>query len=133
MADVRDDRSIGELFSDLSRELTTLVRKEVELARVELSAKMGRIGSRLGMVALGGVVALAGLFAVVAGIVLLVISFDIMPDWAAALLVGIIVLAIGGLLAQQAVNALRRENLAPTETVRTLKENAEWAKGQTTR
>ena len=133
MADVRDDRSIGELFSDLSRELTTLVRKEVELARVELTAKMGRIGSRLGMVALGGVVALAGLFAVVAGIVLLVISFDIMPDWAAALLVGIIVLAIGGLLAQQAVNALRRENLAPTETVRTLKENAEWAKGQTTR
>jgi uncharacterized membrane protein YqjE len=133
MADVRDDRSIGELFSDLSRELTTLVRKEVELARVELSSKAGRIGNRLGMVVLGGVVALAGLLTVVAGIVLLVISFDVMPDWAAALLVGVIVLAVGGLLAQQALNALRRENLAPTETVRTLKENAEWAKGQTTR
>jgi len=133
MADVRDDRSIGELFSDLSRELTTLVRKEVELARVELSSKAGRIGNRLGMVALGAVVALAGLFTVVAGIVLLVIRLDIMADWAAALLVGVIVLAVGGLLARQALNALRQENLAPTETVRTLKENAEWAKGQTTR
>ena len=133
MADAKDDRSIGELFGNLTRELTTLVRKEIELARVEMSAKAGRIGTRLGMVVLGAVVALAGLLVIVAGIVLLVINFDIMPEWAATLLVGVVVIAIGGLLAQQALNALRQENLAPTETVRTLKENAEWAKGQTTR
>lgn len=133
MADVRDDRSIGELFGDLSRELTTLVRKEIELARVELSAKAGRIGTRLAMVVLGAVVALAGLLVIVAAVVLMVINLDIMPEWAATLLVGVIVLAIGGFLAQRALSALRQENLAPTETVRTLKENAEWAKGQTTR
>lgn len=133
MADVRDDRSIGELFGDLTRELTTLVRKEIELARVELSAKAGRIGARLAMVVLGAVVALAGLLVIVAAVVLLVISLDIMPEWLATLLVGVIVLAIGGFLAQRALAALRQENLAPTETVRTLKENAEWAKGQTTR
>lgn len=133
MADVRDDRSIGELFGDLTRELTTLVRKEIELARVELSAKAGRIGTRLAMVVLGAVVALAGLLVIVAAVVLMVINLDIMPEWAATLLVGVIVLAIGGFLAQRALSALRQENLAPTETVRTLKENAEWAKGQTTR
>ncbi len=133
MADVNDDRSIGELFGNLTRELTTLVRKEIELARVEMSAKAGRIGTRLGMVVLGAIVALAGLLVIVAGIVLLVINFDVMPEWAATMLVGVVVIAIGGLLAQQALSALRQENLAPTETVRTMKENAEWAKGQTTR
>ena len=36
MAQVRDERSLGDLFSDLSRETTTLVRKEVQLAKAEL-------------------------------------------------------------------------------------------------
>jgi len=132
MADVQDSRSIGELFADLSRELTTLVRKEIELARVELSNKAARVGARVGTIAVGAVVACAGLYAIVAGIILVVINFG-MPAWGAALLVGVLVLIVGGLMAQQALSALRRENLTPTETVRTLKENAEWAKGQTTR
>lgn len=127
------DRSIGELFGDLSRELTTLVRKELELARTELTNKAGRIGSRLAIVVLGAVVALAGFLTIVASLVLLVIQLDIMSPWLSTLVVGVVVLAIGGLLAQQSLSALRQENLTPTQTVQTLKEDAAWAKGQTTR
>jgi uncharacterized membrane protein YqjE len=132
MTDTRDDRSLGELFGELSRELSTLVRKELELARVELGSKASRVGARLGMVGVAAVIACAGLYAIVAGLVLLVITFGL-SAWLSAMLVGVVVLAIGGFMAQQAISGLRQLDLTPTETVRTLKENAEWAKGQTTR
>lgn len=129
MAQIQDTRSIGELFSELTREVTTLLRKEFELARLELSTTASRVASRLGVIVLGAVLACAGLFTIVAALVLVAVELG-MPAWAAALVVGVVVLGAGGVMAQQALSALRREDLAPRETVRSLKENAEWAKAQ---
>jgi hypothetical protein len=53
-----------------------------------------------------------------------------MPAWAAALIVGLGLAAVGGMLAMSSLGALRKENLAPTETIQTLKETTAW-KGQT--
>jgi hypothetical protein len=39
MTQARDERSLGDLFGDLSRQLTTLIRQEIELARTEMTAK----------------------------------------------------------------------------------------------
>ncbi len=129
MSQNRDDRSLGELFADLARETSTLVRQEVALARTELSQKAGEIGKDLGFLAIGGAVAYAGLLAIIAAIVIGLATLGL-PWWLSALLVGLVVAGIGYFLVQRGLSALKREGLAPQQTLDTLKEDAEWVKEQ---
>lgn len=124
-----DARSLGELFADLTREISTLVRNEMALARAEMSTKLARVLRHVGTIAAGGVVALAGVFTLAAFLVLVLIEAGL-PSWGASLMVGVGLAVIGALVAMRAVSALRQENLAPTETIETLKETTAW-KGQT--
>lgn len=125
----RDERSLGELFSELAQETSTLVRQEVNLAKTEMSQKASSAGKHVGVLAAGGALAYAGLLAVLAGIIALL--NDVMPLWVAALLVGIVVAVVGYLLVKRGLDALKREDFAPRETIETLKEDQEWAKEQT--
>jgi hypothetical protein len=129
MAYAPDARSLGDLFSDLTREITTLVRSELALARTEMSGKLARAGRHAGALALGAVVALAGLFTLAASLVLVLVRVG-MPAWAAALLVGLALAGVGAMMASRALSALRQEDLTPTETIQTIKETTAW-KGQT--
>jgi hypothetical protein len=126
---VADNRSLGELLSELSRETATLLRQEVALARNELTGSLAHVGRHAALIVGGGALAYAGLLAIVAGIVLVLIRAGIAP-WAAALLAGIGVLALGYVLVQQGLAALRRDQLTPVATIDTMKETAEWAKNQ---
>jgi len=125
------ERSLGELFSELARETSELVRQEVTLAKKELGQKVSHIGKDIGFLAAGGAVAYAGLLAIVAAIIALLAESG-MAWWASALIVGLVVLAIGGFLVWNGLNALKREELAPRETIQTLQEDKEWAKEQMT-
>lgn len=125
----RDGRSLGELFSELAQETSTLVRQEVNLAKTEMSQKASTAGRQVGVLAAGGAVAYAGLLAILAGVIVLL--NDVMPLWAAAFLVGIVVAVVGYLLIRRGLNALKREDFAPRETIETLKEDQQWAKDQT--
>ncbi len=128
----RDDRSLGELFSELAQETSTLVRQEVQLAKTEVTQKASRAGRHVGILAAGGAVAYAGLLAILAGVIALLNA--VMPLWvAAALLVGVVVAVVGYVLVRRALEALKREDYAPRETIETLKEDKEWAKDQTDR
>ncbi len=66
----RDDRSLGELFKDLSHETSTLVRQEVALAKTELTQTATEVGKDVAFLAVGGAVAYAGLLAILAAIIL---------------------------------------------------------------
>jgi len=125
MAYAPDARSLGDLFTDLTREIGTLIRAEVALARTELSDKAARVGRHATVIVGGALLATGGIYAVIAALVLLVMRAGL-PPWASALLVGIGVLAVGGLMASSGLAALRRENLRPTETINTIKETATW-------
>jgi hypothetical protein len=125
----RDDRSLGELFSELAQETSTLVRQEVNLAKTEMTQKASTAGRHIGILAAGGAVAYAGLLAILAGVIALLNA--VMPLWVAALLVGIVVAVVGYLLVRRALDALKREDFAPRETIETLKEDQRWAKDQT--
>jgi tetrahydromethanopterin S-methyltransferase subunit G len=127
----RDDRSLGELFSELSQETTTLIRQEVQLAKTEMSQKASRVGKDVGILAAGGAVAYAGLLAILAGVIALLGL--VIPLWLSALLVGLVVAAVGYFLVRKGLDALKREDLAPRQTIETLKEDKEWAKDQTDR
>ena len=131
MAQVRDERSLGDLFSDLSRETTTLVRQEVQLAKAELTQSATEAARGIGMLVAGGAVAYAGLF-----FLLLAIVFGLIEAgwnaWLSALVVGVVVVAIGAILVLRARESLKPANLAPRRTIETLKEDQEWAKEQIT-
>jgi len=126
----RDDRSLGELFSELAQETSTLVRQEVSLAKTEMTQNASRAGKHVGSLAAGGAVAYAGLLAILAGVIVLL--DNVMPLWLSALLVGIVVAVVGYILVRRALDALKREDFAPRETIETLKEDRQWAKDQTT-
>jgi xanthine/uracil permease len=129
----RDDRSIGELFGELAQETATLVRQEVQLAKTEMSQKASRVGKDVGFLAAGGAVAYAGLLAIIAGLIFLLGDIDIVPLWLSAFVVGIVVALVGYFLVRKGLDALKQEDLAPQETISTLKEDKEWAKDQTDR
>lgn len=124
------DRSLGDLFSELSRETSTLVRQEVALAKTELTAKATQVGKDVGFLAAGGAVAYAGLLAIIAGIIILI--GDLIDNmWLSALIVGLIIAGIGYYLVQKGLSDLKNANLAPEQTIESLKENKEWVQEQT--
>ncbi len=126
----RDDRSLGELFAELTQESAKLVRQEMTLAKAELSEKASRVGKDLGFLAAGGAVAYAGLLAILAAAIILL--NDVMPLWLSALLVGLVMALVGYFLLRKGLDALKREDLAPRQTMETLKEDQQWAKNRTT-
>jgi hypothetical protein len=123
------DRSLGELFAELSRETTDLVRHEMELAKLELSAKATRVGRDVGFISMGGALAYAGLLTLVAALVMALAAAGL-PLWLAAFMVGVAVAIVGYVSTQKGLTALKREQVVPNQTLATLKENAQWAKGQ---
>jgi hypothetical protein len=131
MAQLRDERSLGDLFSDLSRETTTLVRQEVQLAKAELTQSATEAARGIGMLVAGGAVAYAGLLFLLLAIVygLIEAGWD---AWLSALVVGLVVVAVGAILVLRARESLKPANLAPRRTIETLKEDQEWAKEQIT-
>ena len=131
MAQLRDERSLGDLFSDLSRETTTLVRQEVQLAKAELTQSATEAARGIGMLVAGGAVAYAGLLFLLLAIVFGLIEAG-WDAWLSALAVGLVVVAIGAVLVLRARESLKPANLAPRRTVETLKEDQEWAKEQIT-
>ena len=124
-----DERSLGDLFAELSRETSTLVRQEIALAKTELSDKAARVGRNVGFIAMGGALAYAGLLTLIAAVVVGLAALGL-SSWLAALLVGILVLIAGYVFTQKGLAALRNEPVAPAQTMDTMKENAQWAKGQ---
>ena len=125
---VKEERSLGDLFSELAAETGTLVRQEVALAQTELTQKATKVGKNVGFLAVGGAVGYAALLAVLAAAIIGLANF--VPAWAAALIVGAVVGIAAFLLVSSALKSLKETDLAPRQTVETLKEDAEWLKNQ---
>jgi len=117
----KQDRSLGELLTDLTQDITKLVRQELSLARAEMTEKAGNIGKQLGLLAIGGALAYSGVLAIVAALVIILATLGL-PYWASALIVGVLVAAIGGLLVKKGLDAIRGQDLVPRQTLETLKE-----------
>jgi F0F1-type ATP synthase assembly protein I len=122
------EKSLGQLFSELTSDLSTLMRKEVELAKVETKEEVSRAGKAGGM--LGGG-AFAGYLA------LLFLSFALawlLDEWMhtalAFLIVGLLYAVVAAVLVVRGRARLQSVNPVPQQTVETLKEDVQWAKAQ---
>jgi len=125
---VKEERSLGDLFSDLASETGTLIRQEVALAQTELTEKATSVGKNVGYLVVGGAVGYAAALALIAAIIIGLANF--IPAWAAALIVSVIVGVVAFMMISSALAALKKTNLTPRETVETLKEDAQWLKNQ---
>jgi uncharacterized membrane protein YqjE len=122
--------SFGELLSGLAADMSTLVKQEIELAKVELSAKAKDAGKGAGLLAGAGV---AGLLALMTLTALLVIALDaVLELWLAALIVLVLWAVVAAALGLAGRTKLREATPAvPEETVETVKEDVRWAKHPT--
>lgn len=122
------ERSLGELFGELSRDTSTLVRQEVKLAKTEITEKAKTVGKDVAYMAIGGALAYAGLLVLLAAAVIALAY--VIPAWLSALLVGIVVVGIGAFLAYKGMSDLKNAELAPKQTIQSLQEDKEWAREQ---
>ena len=129
MAERLDDRSIGDLFAELSRETSQLVKKEVELATTEMTAKARKAGGHAGVAAAGGALAHAGLLVFLAALVLGLSELGMTP-WLSALIISLLTIGAGYLFVNRGLAGLRTTNVAPTRAMESLKEDARWTTKQ---
>jgi len=132
MDPLRTDRSLGELFSDLSEQVSDLVRQEMRLAKLELSEKAADVSRHAVLIVAGGAFALAAVVMFAFTVALLLIAAGVMP-WMAALLTTFAMACTGYLLAQSGLSALKGKSIAPVETIHSLKETTQWLKSHSTR
>ena len=135
---VKEERSLGDLFSELATETSTLVRQEVALAQTELTQKATVVGTNVGFLVAGGAVGYTALLVILAAVVIgltqLISSLSgwqlITSAWIAAAIVGMVVGIVAYVLVTGALAKLKNTELTPRQTVETLKEDAEWLKDQ---
>jgi len=123
----RPDRSLGELFAEMGEDLSTLFRKEIQLAKIEAKDEVAQAGKAGGMFAAAGIAAL---------LTLTMLSFALawwidqgLNTAVSFLIVGIIWAIIGAVLISTARKKLKDVEVLP-QTKETIKEDLEWAKTQ---
>jgi uncharacterized membrane protein YqjE len=120
--------STGELVKQLSEQTTTLVRKEIELAKAELSEKGKVAGQGAGMFGGAAVVGLLALGVLTA--MILALLDKAMDFWVAALIVTVLYGAIAAVLAMSGRDRVKQATPPAEQTVETVKEDVQWAKSQ---
>jgi uncharacterized membrane protein YqjE len=127
-SDLRE-HGTGELLKELSDHTTTLVRKEIELAKAELGEKGKKAGQGAGMFGAAG---LFGLLAFGALTTCIIVALDsAMELWLAALIVAVVYGAIAGVLALQGRNKVQEAGPpVPEQATESVKEDVQWAKTQ---
>ncbi|HEX5980314.1 MAG TPA: phage holin family protein [Thermoleophilaceae bacterium] len=123
------EHGTGELLKELSDHTTTLVRKEIELAKAELGEKGKKAGQGAGMFGGAGVL---GVFAFGALTTAIIAALDsAMELWLAALIVAVVYGAIAAVLALQGRNKVQEAGPpVPEQATESVKEDVQWAKTQ---
>src|SRR3954453_3330996 len=123
-----DTRSLGKIVGDISRDMSTLIKQEMDLAKAELKQEVAKLGKGAGMFGGAG---LAGYFA------LFFLSFALpylldnwMPVELAALIVALLWGAAAAVLALRGRKEIKEANPQLPTTQQTLKEDVQWAKTQ---
>jgi F0F1-type ATP synthase assembly protein I len=122
----RPESSLGQLFSDVSSDVTRLFRQEVELAKLEARDEVKRLATGAAMVGAAG---FAGL------LTLIMVSFAAawlldraMNTALAFLLVGVVWAVIAGALAMVGRKQMKSVATPLPNTTQTIKEDVQWAR-----
>jgi hypothetical protein len=126
MQPLKEDRTVIQLFSDLTHETADLLRQQIDLGKTEVTEKISQAGHGMTYVAIGGAVLYAALLAVltaaIAGLAL------VMDLWLSALVVGVVVGLIGAIFLQKGRKDLKGQNLVPRRTTESIRRDTEMVK-----
>ena len=125
------NKSAAGLLSDAIAHMSSLVRKEVDLARAEVSENVTRAGVAIGFLAGGLLIALVALNVLAAALVAGLTEWGLDAGWA-SLIVGLVLAAIALAMALKAKNDLKLSNIAPTRTAKNVRRDAQAIKEVTT-
>lgn len=128
MHQLSQERSVGELFGQLTQDLSLLVRQETQLAKTEIQEKISRASRDMVSLAAGGVVALIGGFAITAAVILLLVDPVGLAPWLAALLVGALLAGGGYMMLRGGLRELKQLDPAPRRAVESIKEDIQMVK-----
>lgn len=121
-------RSLGEILGEVTTDLSTLFKQEVELAKVELKQEATKAGKGVGMFAGAGVAGL--LLLVFLSLTVMFLLDEQIPTWVAAAIVTLVWAVIAAVLALVGRKNLKKANPQLPQTQQTLKEDAQWARAQ---
>lgn len=129
--------SIPTLLRELRDDTSTLLRQEITLVRSELKENVSRAGHHATQIAVGGFVSLAGLIVLLIGIghlfgaVLTRAGVDPqLAQWVAPSVVGLVVAIIGWTMLAKAKKAFAHDDLAPRQTIDSLRDHQQWAQNK---
>ena len=120
-------RSATTLITDALTHMSSLVRKEVDLARAEISENMNRAMVAVGLLVGAIVMALVSLIVLAGALVAAIAELGIEEGWA-ALIVGVIFAIIAAIMASKGANDLKASSLAPTRTAENLRKDKDAVK-----
>ena len=123
-----DSRGLGEIVSDVTRDLSTLIKQEMELARTELKEEAAKAGKGAGL--LGGAGVAGHMLLIFLSFALVFLLDNWMPIELAALIVAVLWGIVAAVLASTGRKALKESNPQLPKTQQTLKEDAAWASEQ---
>ena len=129
MAFAQHNRSIADILRDVVMQVTSLLRKEAELARVELSENISRAALGLGLIVGGSVLLIPALVILLEAAVAALEQNGMRPA-AAAGIIGGVALVLGFILIAIGVSRLRVKSLMPNKTIQQLQRDAATAKQQ---
>lgn len=121
-------QSIGGLVNGVIKDLQDLVRAEIQLAKTELKEDAQATGKAAGAMVAGGLVGLIGFIFLM--LTLMYALANVLPMWASALVVAVLLFVVAAVLALWGKNQLAATKLGPEQTIETLKEDQAWAKQQ---
>jgi hypothetical protein len=123
------EQSMGELFKQLSNDLSALVRQELRLAQAEMTEKGKRAGLGAGLMGGGGFLSLLAAGALTACVIAALATA--MPTWLAALIVTVVYGAGAAILALTGKQRVAEATPpVPEQTTESVKEDVQWAKTQ---
>lgn len=124
-----DEKPVGELIQELSQQTATLVRQELQLAQLEMKEKGKRAGLGAGLFGGAGVVALYGVGALIATLILVLATF--LEAWVAALIVTAVLFAIAGVLGLTGKKQVDQATpAAPEQAIASTKKDVDEVKGR---
>ena len=124
----QSDKSLGQLVGEMSAELSSIMRAEVQLAKVELKDEVAKAGKAGGMFGAGAV---TGYFALLfASLALAWLLDQVMPTALAFFLVAVLYGVAAAVLISRGRTEMKQVDPVPHQTVETLKEDVQWVKAQ---
>ena len=124
----KTDKSLGELFGELTAGFSTMFRQEIALAKAETKEAFAHATKDMLFLAAGGFVLCAALYVFLAAAVIGL--SEVVPMWLSAIIVGVVISLIGCILVQKGLKDLKTRTFKPQRTIESVKEDEEWVKAK---